>query len=288
VAPDRLRFDFQWPRPVTDEELERIQARINQLVFEDDPVVTREMPYDQAVAEGAMALFGEKYGDTVRMVQMGPSKELCGGTHVSETLEIGPVVIVSESGIGSGVRRIEALAGRAAYERFMETERVVREAATNLGSRPDRLVERAAEVSEQLRSAEKRISQLTRQLAAREAAGLLSSARPLDGRDSKLVVRRVEVDSPEDLLQLTSAASKSMGSGIVVVGSVVSGKPQFATAVTKDLEGAGYNAREIAQKVGSAVGGGAGGSPGFAQGGGRDSTRLDEGLRAAEEFVRQI
>ena len=286
VAPDRLRFDFQWPCPVSDAELELIQERINQLVFEDDPVITRELSYDQAVAGGAMALFGEKYGDVVRMVQMGPSKELCGGTHVTETIDVGPVLITSESGIGSGTRRIEAVAGRAAYRRFMQSEHQVREAAAVLGSPPDRLVERAGEVVEQLKSVEKRVAQVTRDLAAHQAADLVVSADTLNGDGSRIVVKRISADAPDDLFQLAATTSRSLGSGVVVLGSVIAGKPQFAAAVSKDLEGKGYNAKAIAQKVGQAVGGGAGGSSSFAQGGGRDESGLDSGLREAEMFIR--
>jgi alanyl-tRNA synthetase len=288
VAPDRLRFDFHWPQAVGEGELVRIQTRINELVFDDEPVVTREMGFDEAVAEGAMALFGEKYGATVRMVQMGPSKELCGGTHVSETLDIGPVVILSESGIGSGVRRIEALAGRAAFDHLSQTDAAARTVAKILGTPADRLLDRASDVMDQLRAAEKRIQQLTRRIASQQAAELTASAEPLNGSESRFVVRRVPADSADDLLQLAAATSKSLGSGIVVLGSVVGGKPQFAASVSKDLEPQGYNARAIAQKVGQVVGGGAGGSGEFAQGGGRDANRLDEGLDQAQNFVRGL
>ena len=288
VAPDRLRFDFHWPRAVTAAELDRIQERINELVFEDEPVVTREMSFDAAVAEGAMALFGEKYGDTVRMVQMGPSKELCGGTHVAETLDIGSMIILSESGIGSGVRRIEALAGPAAYRHFMKSERVVREASNTLGANPDRLADRAAEVVEHLRASEKRISQLSRQLNSRQASELIESAEVLNGTDSRLIVKRVASDTTDSLLQLTVGTAKSLGSGVVVLASLIEGKPQFAAAVSKDLEDSGYNARAIAQKVGQEVGGGAGGSSSFAQGGGREAAKLDAGLDQAASFVKGI
>jgi alanyl-tRNA synthetase len=288
VAPDRLRFDFRWSRPVTEDEIERIQQRINELVFADEPVVTRELSYDAAVAEGAMALFGEKYGDAVRVVSMGPSKELCGGTHVSETIEVGPVIITSETGIGSGIRRIEALAGRAALKHLLRSERTVKEAAAALGAPPDRLIERIADVSERLRVAERRVTQLSRQLAAKQADDLVAQAGHLDGDESRarLVVQQVDVPTQDDLMQLASTTLQRLGTGVVVMGSVIDNKPQFAAAVSADLEGQGYNARAIAQKVGQAVGGGAGGKASFAQGGGRDSSGLAEGLREAESFVR--
>lgn len=289
VAPDHLRFDFRWPRALTGDELDRIQTRVNDLVFAGEPVITRETSYGEAVAAGAMALFGEKYGDVVRLVQMGPSKELCGGTHVVETRDIGPVVILSETGIGSGVRRIEALAGRPAYGRFVETERMLRAAAKALGAPADRLAERAGEVARQLKAAEKRAGLLTSRLIAARGEELANEASGLNGGGepaARLIVRNVSADSSDDLFQLAAAAARSLGSGVVVVGSVIEGKPHFAAAVSKDLSNQGYNARAIAQKVGGAVGGGAGGSEVFAQGGGRDGGGLDAGLEAAEEFIR--
>ena len=288
VAPDRLRFDFRWPRQVTPKELKRIQERMNELVFEDDPVFTRELSYAEAVEEGAMALFGEKYGDMVRVVSMGPSKELCGGTHVAETIDIGPMVIISESGIGAGIRRIEALAGRAAYEHFRHSEEAVATVAETLGTTPERLGQRAQEVVEQLKASERRITQLSRQLTTRRALEVASLAEHLngDGNPWLLVVQKVDADSPDDLHQLALATVKTMGSGIVVMGAVIGDKPQFAAAVSADMESRGYNARQIAQKVGQAVAGGAGGSAAFAQGGGRNREGLDNGLREAEAFVR--
>ena len=288
VAPDRLRFDFRWRRQVTEDELQQIQERINELVFENDPVVTRELSYDAALAEGAMALFGEKYGDTVRVVTMGPSKELCGGTHVAETLAIGPVIITSESGIGAGIRRIEALAGRAAYERFVKSNATLKAASQALGASPDRLLQRAEEVTEQLRAAEKRTVQLTRQLTARRATEMVSLAQDLNGDSSagRMVIQKVDADTSDDLHQLALATLKTMGSGVVVMGSIIGDKPQFVAAVSPDMEGHGYSARQIAQKVGRKVGGGAGGSASFAQGGGKNSEGLDTGLLEAESFVR--
>jgi alanyl-tRNA synthetase len=287
VAPDRLRFDFRWSGQVTADQLVRIQERINELVFEQRPVVTREVSFADAVAEGAMALFGEKYGEKVRVVSMGPSKELCGGTHVSDTLEIGPVVIISESGIGAGIRRIEALAGRAAYEYFRDAERQLSLTAETLSTSPERLVDRAEDVVEQLRASEKRVAQLTRRMLSSQGAELASTAEQLNGRENsgRLLVKRVDVESSEDLRQLALSALKSLGSGVVVMGTVVDGKPQFVAAVSHDLEGS-YNARAIAQRVGRAVGGGGGGSPSLSQGGGRDSEKLDAGLADARGFVR--
>ena len=287
VAPDRLRFDFRWSGQVSESDMNRIQDRINELVFAREPVVTREISYKEAVAEGAMALFGEKYGDVVRVVSMGPSKELCGGTHVSDTSEIGPVVITSESGIGTGVRRIEALAGRAAYEYFRQIELAAARAAELLGTSPDRLVDRAEDIVRQLRLSEKRVSRLTRKLLSSQGTELASSAESLNGQDDlgRLLVRRVDVDSSDDLNQLAVSTLQSLGTGVVVMGTVVDGKPQFVAAVSSDLEGT-YNARAIAQRVGQAVGGGAGGTPSFSQGGGRHGDKLDSGLDDARGFVR--
>ncbi len=285
VAPERLRFDFRWPEPVGEERLERIQDRINQLVFQSQPVVTRELAYDDAVREGAMALFGEKYGDRVRVVSMGPSKELCGGTHVDETADIGLVVITSESGIGSGIRRIEALAGQAAYDHLRAVERSLAAVSAALGVPSDRAAERAGEVMAQLRDTERRLGRMADQVTAQRAGELAGTAESLDGA-GKLLIRRVDAEQVEDLHRLTLASLKSLGSGVVVVGSVIDGRPHFAAAVSQDLNDRGVDAREIARRVGRMVGGGAGGSPAFAQGGGRDAQAIDSGLNDAREFLR--
>lgn len=288
VAPDRLRFDFRWPQAVTREQIGIIQDRINELVFEDDPVIIREMRYDQAVAKGATALFGEKYGDVVRMVSMGPSKELCGGTHVSDTVEIGPVIITSESGIGTGIRRIEALAGQAAYRHYRELEATLTAVAEGLESSPVRVPDRAREISASLRESEGRIAQLSRQLVVRQAADLVASAKHLNGAETpiRIIVHRVAADTRDDFIQLALATLGSLQSGIVIMGSIISEKPQFAAGITPDLAQKGLSAKEIAQKVGQEVGGGAGGDASFAQGGGRDPGKLDSGLQAAETLVR--
>jgi alanyl-tRNA synthetase len=170
----------------------------------------------------------------------------------------------------------------------MQTEQMVRATSEVLGSPPERIAERAAEVMDRLRVTEKRAQQITRKLASVQAAELIQSASTLNGDDGRLVVSRVTADANDDLLELVTGTARSLGSGVVVLGSVIDGKPQFAAAVTKDMETRGMNARTIAQKVGQAVGGGAGGSASFAQGGGRDGSRLDEGLKEAESFVRSV
>jgi alanyl-tRNA synthetase len=284
VAPDRLRFDFRWPTPLTPEQIERIQDYINQQVFAALPVITRIESYNEAIAEGAIALFGEKYGDKVRVVTMGRSKELCGGTHVSNTAEIGMVLITSESGIGTGIRRIEAVAGPAAYRYVQQLDRTVSAAAAALDTTRGRLVERAQQVAEELREAERRVEQLTRHLVEHKAAELVAHATSLNGAggqgSARLIVQRVDVDTNTALQQLAIATRRALGSGIVVLGTVIADKPQFVAVVSPDLVDQGYNARALAQLVGQAVRGGAGGSAEFAQGGGREAANLDAGLQS--------
>ncbi|MBV9280133.1 MAG: alanine--tRNA ligase, partial [Chloroflexi bacterium] len=217
VAPDRLRFDFHWPRPLTGDELREVQDRINAAIWANIPVRTYVEPYADAIAEGAMALFGEKYGDQVRVVNIGDwSKELCGGTHVHATGDIGLMVITGESGIGSGVRRIEALAGAAAYAYVNDLRDQVAAAAEALGTRPDRLVSRAQQLVHEARENEKRADFLARKLADREAEALVRGGLSIDGMT--VVANRITADSTDYLKAATDAVKSRLDRGIVVLG----------------------------------------------------------------------
>jgi alanyl-tRNA synthetase len=286
VAPDRLRFDFRWPRALTDEELREVQDRVNAAIWANLPVRKEIKPYDQAVREGAMALFGEKYGDFVRVVTMGDwSKELCGGTHVSATGDIGLLVITGESGIGSGVRRIEAVAGAAAYAYLNELRDQLRAVTEALDTRPDALVIRAHQLIQDAKDREKRIEDLTRRLATREAEALLRDGLAVDG--FTVVANTISADTTEYLRATTDAVKMKLESGIVVLGSVVNGKGQYTLAVTRNLKDRGYNAgallREAAQQ---AKAGGAGGNPEFATGGGEPS-KVPAVVQAAVDVIKR-
>lgn len=286
VAPDRLRFDFRWLRPLTSDEVREVQDRVNAAIWANLPVRREIMQYDDAIRSGAMALFGEKYGDSVRVVSMGDwSRELCGGTHVDATGDIGLLLIVSETGIGSGIRRIEALAGAAAYAYVHELRQELMATALALGTSSGSLHSRAEQVVRDAREQEKKTETLARQLAAREADALVDSATIVDGMT--LVVERISAESADSLHATTDAVKSRLDRGIVVLGAVVDARPQFAMAVTSNLSRHGYSANKILRAAVGKAGGGAGGSAEFAQGGGRDPNKIDDVLQTAVELIKQ-
>lgn len=286
VAPDRLRFDFRWPRPLTDEELEEIQDRINAAVWANLPVDIVVEPYDQAIAEGAMALFGEKYGDRVRVVRMGDwSKELCGGTHVRATGDIGLVILTGETGTGSGVRRVEALAGAAAYRYVSGLREDLDEISAVLETRPDTVVQKARQVMADMREAERRVLTLSQQLAEREAESLVRGGISVDGMT--VVADRVRAESMDGLKAITDAVRSRIGTGAVVLGSVVDGKAAFTMAVTPTLPTKGIKASDILREAAQKAGARAGGRPEFAQGGAADAASIDGVLANALELIKQ-
>ncbi|MGI8967862.1 MAG: alanine--tRNA ligase, partial [Chloroflexota bacterium] len=286
VAPDRLRFDFQWPRPLTEDELRDVQERVNAAIWANLPVQREVMTYDVALDRGAMALFGEKYGDLVRVVSMGDwSKELCGGTHVNATGDIGSLIVTREESVSSGVRRIEAVAGAAAYAYTQDLRERLEQVAQALESRPDTVVQRAEHLLSQVRDQERRIAALTQQLALRDAETLLASARVVD--NMTVVASRIQADSTAYLEATTDAVKSRLQCGIVVLASVIEGNPQFTAAVTRNLTEQGFQARAILQVAAKHVGGGGGGNAEFAKGGGRDASKVDEALRAAVDLIER-
>lgn len=284
VAPDRLRFDFRWPRPMTRDEIREVQDRINAAIWANLPVHKQIMPRDEALSDGAMALFGEKYGENVRVVSMGEwSKELCGGTHVDRTGDIGLLLITSETGIGSGIRRVEALAGAAAYAYVVDLRERLEDMAARLDSKPEALVGRAEHLVIESRERERRIEDLTRRLAAREADRLVSDGIAIDSMT--VVADSISAESMDYLKSTTDAVKSKLDRGIVVLGSVVNGKGTYTMAVTRDLAGEGYSASTILKEAARGRGG-AGGNPEFASGGG-DATKVEDVLTSAVELIRQ-
>jgi len=271
VAPDRLRFDFTHTGPMTDEQIAAVEALVNAEIEAGEPVTWTEMPLDQAKALGAMALFGEKYGDVVRVVSVGDgwSRELCGGCHVSNTSEVQYFKILSESGIGGGVRRIEAATGSGVIRHF-ETAQA-----------------RAAEAQEQLRSRvkelEKELEQLRAKLAASETDSLVERAQEVGG--VKFVAGTAPVATMDDLRNMTDTIRAKLGSGVVVLGAVTSeGKVNLVAAVTKDLAGR-VHAGKLIKEVAQICGGGGGGRPDMATAGGKNPERLGEALNAVPRLL---
>ena len=295
VEPGRLRFDFSHPKPMTHTEIRAVEDLVNAMILQNEAVETHLMTPEAAIAHGALALFGEKYGDEVRVVSMGVSDksakarhsysiELCGGTHVRRTGDIGLLEIVSESAVASGVRRIEALTGEAARSYLAAQDERVREAAELLKVSPDEMITRLAAIIDERRKLERQLSDAKRELAlgggaARGDDGAAAGVRELGS--VKLLARTVHGVAPKDLRGLVDEAKKQLGSGIVaVVGVSEEGKAALVVGVTEDLAQT-HDAVELARIGAEALGGkGGGGRPDLAQAGGPDGTRADQALEA--------
>jgi len=290
VAPDRLRFDFTHPAMLTQDELDAVARSVNDAILVNYPVEVVEKPYHQAVREGAIALFGEKYGDVVRVVCIGwpgePfSQELCGGTHVNETGEIGLFHIVSEEGVGAGVRRIEAVTGRGAVDLVERQLGVLQRTAAYMGVSPDEVDRKVLSLLDELQGARKEITRLQEQLARREFEALLEQIQSVAG--VSLLSARVTAPSMEVLREMTDWFRDRLGSGVVVLGTVLGERPALVAAVTPDLVKRGVNAARLVRGLARIVGGGGGGRPTLAQAGGRDPSRLDEALRQAPHMLEE-
>jgi alanyl-tRNA synthetase len=292
VEPGRLRFDFSHPKPMTHQEIRAVEDLVNAMILQNAPVETHLMTPDEAIAKGALALFGEKYGDEVRVVSMGfdpnseragsaYSIELCGGTHVSRTGDIGLLKIISESAVASGVRRIEALTGDAARSYLAAQDERVREAAELLKVSPDEMIERLAAVIDERRKLERQLADLKREVALGGGGGAPAAASVQELGKTKLLARVVHGVAPKDLRGLIDDAKKQMGSGIAaIVGVSEEGKAALVVGVTDDLT-ASFDAVELARVGAEVLGGkGGGGRPDLAQAGGPDGARADQALEA--------
>jgi alanyl-tRNA synthetase len=292
VAPDRLRFDFSHPKGLGADDLAAVESEVNRQIRVNEAVVTRLMDPDEAVREGAMALFGEKYGDQVRVVSMGGremarmfSTELCGGTHVRRTGDIGLFKIVGESAVAAGVRRIEAVAGEAAQAYFQAQETALKEAAEVLKVTPAEVPARVQALLEERRKLERELSETRQQLATGGAGG---------GRDSKdvngvrFVPRLLEGVPAKDLKPMADIIKKNIGSGIVALVSVADGKASLVVGVTDDLT-ARINAVDLVRAGSEALGGkGGGGRPDMAQAGGPDGAKGADALKAIEAALARV
>jgi len=291
VTPERLRFDFTHPAMLTQDELDAVTRSVNDAILVNYPVDVVEERYRQAVSEGVIALFGEKYGDVVRVVRIGwPSepfsRELCGGTHVNETGELGMFHIVSEEGVGAGVRRIEAVTGRGAVELVEHQLGILQRTAAYLGVSPGEVDRKALGLLDELQSARKEITHLQERLARREFEALLDQVQSVEG--VSLQSARVSVPSMEVLREMTDWFRDRLGSGVVVLGTVLGERPAFVAAVTPDLVERGVDAARLVRGMARIVGGGGGGKPTLAQAGGRDPSRLDEALRQAPRILEEM
>ncbi len=286
VTPERLRFDFTHFSPITQEELIRIEKLANEEIRANTSVDTDMLGKDEAIKSGAVALFGEKYDDKVRVVSIGGfSKELCGGTHVRQTGEIGLVKITAETGIAAGVRRIEAVTGPEATDMFKALEMKLAELSTLLKTPADALSAKVVKLLNTQKDLEKEVSRLTAKLTLGGIDGLIESAEKVGG--VKVVASRVALDSPSTLRDMGDKIRDKLGSGIVVLGGEYQGKAALLAMVTKDLTSS-YKAGDIIKQVSAIVGGSGGGRPDMAQAGGPHPDKLNEALEAVYNIVSSL
>lgn len=284
VTPERLRFDFTHFSPMTNEELAEVEKEVNRQIMKNVNLEIEEMPVDDAIKKGAMALFGEKYGDIVRVVNVpGFSCELCGGSHVPNTSVIGSFRIVGESGTGTGIRRIEAVTGKAAHERAVADAVLLQEAATLLKSKEEDIPAKIEQLLTALKEAEREVAQLSHRLATSSLDDILAAKEEIHG--VSVTAASVTVDSAEGLRDMADMIMDKVG-GIVLLGAVQGDKVSFVCKVDKELTKQGYHAGNIVKAAAVAAGGGGGGRPDMAQAGGKDPQKLEEALKAGKEAVQ--
>ncbi|PXX91546.1 alanine--tRNA ligase [Marinobacter vulgaris] len=287
VDPDKLRFDFSHFEPVTPEQLREIEHQVNQQILDNTPVQTEITDMEQAQEKGAMALFGEKYGDTVRVLSMGSddySVELCGGTHVARTGDIGLFRITSESGISSGVRRIEAVTGFGALEWVEETEQALREVSKLVKGSRESLVEKVQQTLDRNRQLEKEINALQAKLASSAGTDLAGSAVDIGGL--KVVASEMQGADRKALMETADQLKNKLGEGVVVLASVEDGKVTLVAGVTKSATGR-IKAGDLMKHLAAQVDGKGGGRPDMAQGGGNDPSKLADALAGVPAWVEK-
>ncbi|MBG9549475.1 MAG: alanine--tRNA ligase [Bacillota bacterium] len=287
VGPDRLRFDFSHFGQINSEELEKIEAIVNEQIWKSLEVDINYKDIDEAKAMGAMALFGEKYGKIVRVVQVGDySLELCGGCHVPNTASIGLFKIQSESGIGAGTRRIEAVTGESAYKLMNDQITVLKEASGKLKTNPKDLSARIDVLLGEMKQLQRENESLAAKLGNIEAGSLVSKAKEVNG--ITVLAEKVQASDMNNLRNMADDLKQKLGSAVVVLGSVNEGKVNIIAGVTDDLIKKGFHAGKAVKEVAAKCGGGGGGRPDMAQAGGKDPEKLESALQFVEEWVKSV
>ena len=290
VDPERMRFDINFPRPLKNAELLQIEALVNHYIAEEYPVIKRIKTLDEAKADGAMALFGEKYGSEVRTIEIADNRgrvsyELCGGTHLDNTAEIGSFYITSESSVAAGIRRIEAVTGEKAYSWARERLTLLNEAAAFLESSPFELLSKTTLLENRLKEFDKELELLRAQGAQAEFSKRLQSIQEVAGVPVlSAIIPNADADA---LRNLTDQFRQQHPSGVVVLGTVSHNKPMLIAAVTPDLIARGIKAGDLIKRAAAVVGGGGGGRPDMAQAGGKDPDKLSEALDQVSAFIRE-
>ncbi len=285
VAPDRLRFDFTHSGPIPVERLDEIENRVNERIRLDAEVRIEESDYEEAIQKGALAFFGEKYGDRVRTVRIGDfSVELCGGTHVHRSGEIGVFKLHAEGGVSAGVRRVEAVTGEGALDLIRSYDRILQEIGELIRSSPDESIEKVKKLLDQQRSMEQEIEQLHSQLGKNQIPDLLANRKEING--TTVLISQVERVDAKRLREIADLLRDKMGSAVIILISPGEKNVHLVSFVSNDLTHR-YHAGEILKQLAMVVGGGGGGRPDFAQAGGKDPLKVPDALRRAEEIIRQ-
>lgn len=284
VDPDKTRFDFSHNAPVTDDEIRQVEEIVNREIVANTPTQAQQMSFDEAIAHGATALFGEKYGDVVRVLDIGFSCELCGGTHVSRTGDIGFFKIVSEGGVAAGIRRIEAVTGLAAMHWVQEMSRKVDEAAVALKTQPDELVNRIVQLQDQMKGLDRELSTLKARFASSQGDDLAGKAIDVSG--IKVLASMVEGADVPGLRNAMDKLKDKLKTAAIVLATVKDGKVSLIAGITSDMTSK-IKAGELVNFVASQVGGKGGGRPDMAQAGGSDPSGLPEALKSVKKWVQE-
>jgi alanyl-tRNA synthetase len=286
VGPDRLRFDFSQLQALTSGQLSEVQRWVNAAIRSNFKVITEVVPYKQAVAEGATAIFEEKYGDTVRQVKVGSpsvSHELCGGTHATATGDIGLFIVTSESSIGSGLRRIEGVTGRGAEKLVEDHLQVVRALSQEFKAPPEEIRNKIGAVAADLLDERRKVRTLESELMRRDIDKTLSRVEEVNG--VRMLVTMVVAPSMTALREMGDILREKLQSAVIVLAAVCAEKPNFVVMVTSDLVARGFNAGNIVREAAKITGGGGGGKPDIAQAGGKDASKIPEALDAARRML---
>ncbi|MDO8577656.1 MAG: alanine--tRNA ligase [Dehalococcoidales bacterium] len=287
VAPDRFTFDFSHLTVLTPEELQKVQRLVNDVVRRDLPVTAEEMPYKEAIKGGVIALFGEKYGEKVRVLRVGQppvSAELCGGTHVSATGEIGFLHILNEHSVGAGLRRIEGVTGRYAEAAMEKLVSDLRSVAGSVDTSTENVVDKVCGKVAECEMEHRRAEGYEKELAKIESDSLVNKVEVING--IKVLAVRVSSRHTDVLRDMSDMLREKLGSAIIVLGTVYEDKPAFVASVTPDLVAKGFDAGKIVREVAKIAGGGGGGKPNLAQGSGKDKSQIDSALRVVAKLVQ--
>ncbi|MFW6269915.1 MAG: DHHA1 domain-containing protein, partial [Bacillota bacterium] len=285
VSPERLRFDFSHFSSLTEEEIKKVEYKVNKSIINNYPVETMETTLEKAKDMGAVALFGDAYGQQVRVVKIGNySIELCGGTHVSFTGEIGLFKIINESGVASGTRRIEAITGYKALDYINEKEQIIGDIAEKLSTDQENILQRLSNLLDEKKELEREIRSLKDRLSNYKLQELKNEIKKVN--DINLLTAKFENMDNEGLRKIADKLKSNLDSAVIVLGSTVGDKVIFVSVVTEDLIEEGYHAGDLIGKVAEITGGGGGGRPDMAQAGGSKIEKLDEALNEVENFIK--